>query len=335
MPDQNWLSQNELALARRLHWLQRQPNGDLFTKTSALHDIVIHKAGSQIQLIFRDPTASDVMSRLDLTDPLRLVAAYTQALMLGLIWQSEPEQVYIAGFGGGRVPLVLHHYFPQIGIECTELDPTVVELAERFFGVKPDEQLRVIIQDGRDYLERGRSRAAYDLIMLDAFRGTGYSPYRLATLDFYRVCQRKLAPGGVVLVSLLDIDPLYYAKIFTFSRSFEQAYACFYQDATVLIGSSAVALEPDEIVSRAEALQEAYRFRFPLVEVARKVLAPPDLAQYLAELEPQPLLEDAKLPPGYLAQLDKSSTIFSKARRDDPCPCESGKKYKNCHGRQS
>src|SRR5689334_8137581 len=102
---ENWLNNNEQSLLRRLQWLRQQPNGDIYSKASALHDIVVHKTGSQLQLLFRDPTASDVMSRLDLNDPLRLVAAYTQALMLGLIWMPQPQRAYVLGLGGGRLPL--------------------------------------------------------------------------------------------------------------------------------------------------------------------------------------------------------------------------------------
>lgn len=336
---ENWLNSNEQALVRRLQWLRQQPNGDIYHRASAFHDIVVHKAGSQIQLMFRDPTASYVMSRLDLNDPLRQVAAYTQALMLGLVWIPQPQRAYVLGLGGGRLPLILHHYFPEIEIESTELDPVVVEVAERFFGLKPDERLRVIVQDGREYLETLKPQQGnYDLIMLDAFRGTGYGPYRLATVEFYQLCRRQLSPQGVVLVSLLDIDPLYQAKIFTFSRAFEQVYFCFYQDATVLIGTNRSGLELDqaEIITRAEALQEFYRFRVHLVAIAGKVFDSVEVQNYLAELpiQAQVLLEDAHLPPDYLEQISAASTIFRKARSFESCPCGSGKKYKSCHGRQ-
>ncbi|WP_425474710.1 SEC-C metal-binding domain-containing protein [Candidatus Kinetoplastidibacterium blastocrithidiae] len=29
---------------------------------------------------------------------------------------------------------------------------------------------------------------------------------------------------------------------------------------------------------------------------------------------------------------DESKKLFSKTRRNEPCPCGSGKKYKHCHG---
>ena len=140
------------------------------------------------------------------------------------------------------------------------------------------------------------------------------------------------------MANLLDIDPLYKAKIFTFCQAFEQAYLCLYQDATVLIGTNnRPGLQPFEIINRAEALQELYHFHFPLEQVAHKVLGGAEVAEYLTNLsaESLALLEDDRPPQHYLQQLDTASPIFSKARRDDPCPCASGKKFKHCHGRMS
>ncbi|MGO2199950.1 SEC-C metal-binding domain-containing protein [Lactococcus laudensis] len=33
------------------------------------------------------------------------------------------------------------------------------------------------------------------------------------------------------------------------------------------------------------------------------------------------------------ANAETSGLDFSNVKRNDPCPCGSGKKYKNCHGR--
>jgi spermidine synthase len=333
MDYQNWLEANQRAILQRLNWLHRQPDGNLFLKHSPFHDIVVHKANNQMQLLFRDPTASDVMSRLDLRDPLRLVAAYTQALMLGPVVVDEPGRVYMIGFGAGRVPLVLHHYFPEVEIESTELDPAVVEIATRFFGISLDERLKVIVQDGRNFLTGRSAQERYDLIIVDAFRGTGYGPYRFATTEFYRLCQSQLTKNGAVLVSLLDIDPLYRAKILTFCRAFPQAYLCFYQDATILIGTTGPELEPQTLRERVLALEEKFEARYPLLPLTENLLSGESLAEYLSELAGEPVLTDGNPPAGYFESLPPTSTVFSKARKDDPCPCESGKKFRHCHGR--
>ena len=34
------------------------------------------------------------------------------------------------------------------------------------------------------------------------------------------------------------------------------------------------------------------------------------------------------------AQQVQGNVDFSKVKRNDPCPCGSGKKFKNCHGRK-
>lgn len=129
----DWFETNRVAILRRLSRLINEPQGILYTKRTELHDVVIRKVGTQIHLIFVDPTADEIMSRIDITNPLNLLACYTQAMMLSLVWKSEPNWVYMIGFGGGRVPMILHHYFPTVKVESTDIEPTVLEIATKFW----------------------------------------------------------------------------------------------------------------------------------------------------------------------------------------------------------
>jgi hypothetical protein len=121
---------------------------------------------------------------------------------LGLLWQPQPRRIYAIGLGGGRVPLVLHHYLPGAAIECSEIDPVVLRLAERYFGLRPDERLHVAIEDGREWLAGRDRRQPYDIIFVDAFLDRGYAPYRLATVEFCELAQAHLSERGVLIINL-------------------------------------------------------------------------------------------------------------------------------------
>ena len=133
-----------------------------------------------------------VQSILNLNDPIYLIFPYTQAMMLTLLWNSQPKKIYIAGFGGGSIPQVLHHYLPEVIIECTEVDANILSIAQNFFGVELNDRLRVKIQDGREYLEQKKCLDKYDIIMIDVAFGNGYMSYNLATQEFYQLCDRHL-----------------------------------------------------------------------------------------------------------------------------------------------
>jgi len=253
MNSQDWFDKNRTTILKKLHWLVAKPQGLIYEKRTALHDIAILKAGNQIRLIYEDPTTQEIMSRIDITAPLNLLAIYTQATMLSLIWQSEPSRVYVVGFGGGRIPMILHHYFPNVRIESADIEPAIAEIAEKYFGITFDDRMRLSIKDGRDYLITRHRRASvrYDLITLDGFRGIGYGPYRLSTLDFYHLCISHLTEQGVVAANMLDGDQLYLDKIKTFFQAFPTTYLLKYEGANVLIGTISPQISKSEILQRA------------------------------------------------------------------------------------
>ena len=174
-----------------------------------MHQLRVARRGDQLQLFFLGDDSHEVLSRMDVHDPLNLISPYTQAMMLSLLWRSEPNRVYVLGFGAGRVPMIFHHYIPEVQVECTELDKDVVEVSQSHFWIAFDHRLTVAVEDGRKFLERKSSPAGYDAIFVDAFRGTGNSPFPLATKEFCQLCKRHLAVGGVYAVNLLYGDTLY------------------------------------------------------------------------------------------------------------------------------
>src|SRR5262245_20081266 len=150
-----WLVQNHSATRQRLQWLREQPEGIIFAKPSGTHSVVVFKERSLIYLLFVEPAKPfpDVaQSRLNFNHPFFLVNRHEQAMLLALLWQSQPKKVCVVGLGGGRLPMVLHHHLPQLSVECVELDPIVIEAATKFFGLEPDERLNISLAEGRHYL---------------------------------------------------------------------------------------------------------------------------------------------------------------------------------------
>lgn len=299
----NWQNMNLAAIQQRLSWLQQQPDGVIFCKDSGVHYVAVRKDRSHIKLSLVEKVNlhTDLLqSVFDLKNPLHLVSEYTQAMMLGLVWQSQPQRIYIAGFGGGRIPLVLHHYLPESTIECADIDPIAVEAATQCFGVKLDSRLTVAIQDGREYLEQQKLDTQYDIIMTDVFFGNGYFPHRLATKEFYELCQKYLSSAGIMLVNLLQRDEFYAEKVKTFQSVFSQVYVCPWKDInSVLIGSNSAIIEKDEIVSRAKYLQNYHQFSFDLTERALEVKVGIELAEALPNLDKAQVLLDDSPPAGY------------------------------------
>jgi spermidine synthase len=272
-----WFERNLAAIHGRLREAREAPEGLVFMEEKASYRVLVVKEGSQVQLYFADGgdavdevNLSGVMSRVDVEAPLHLLGTYTQAMMLALLWCPRPSRAFMLGFGGGRVPLVLHHYFPRLRLEATELDVTVISLAHRFFGIGPDERMTVLAEDGRRYLERQPPEVRYDLILVDCFTGAGHHPFALSTREFYDVCQAHLAPGGVVVTNLVETDPLFAIKVDTFVASFRHVVRFQMEGVNCLFGSEA-AIDPEQARARADGIFAEHAFTFPFRELVDRL----------------------------------------------------------------
>ncbi len=324
------------AIHQRLHWLCEQPDGILFYEPSGVHFVRVEKKQSLIRLALVEQvslTSDLVQSELDLDNPLNLVSRASQAMMMGLLWKSEPKRIYIAGLGGGIIPLFLHHYFPQATIECTDIDPTLIEVATKFFGLQLDEQLRVIIQDGREYLAQRNQEIEYDLIFIDTILGSGYAPYRLATKEFYELCKSHLSKEGAIVVNLLQSDNFYTEKVKTIQSAFEQVYLCPVKGGNrIIIANNGSPKGKPEIIYIAKFLQESYQFSFSLVPKAIEIKIGEKLQEYVPNLDQVQILRDASPPTDYFDKLPSFNPVFAKVDKNHPCPCGSGQLFKDCHG---
>jgi len=247
------------------------PDETLYSSVRGARRILVRRAGSELQLLFDSEESCEIQSRLDPARPFDLLSPYTRAAMAALLWRPSPHRVYVVGLGGGRIPAVLGHHFPDARIDCTEVDPEVIAVAARFFGVVAGEQLRILLQDGREFLERREAAGPYDVIVVDAFTGRGSGVARLATLEFFAACRRQLAPGGVLVLSVLPGDPWGDRKLAAVGASFLRAFAYEEDGARVAFGYDGEAIGRDELIRRARRLQRDCRFAFSLSSVARRL----------------------------------------------------------------
>ncbi|CAN1213283.1 Spermine synthase [Tumidithrix helvetica PCC 7403] len=332
-----WQAQNRDAIAQRLEGISELEQQYCCFEPSGIHFVAVNKEESILQLaLFGQVELSSelVQSEIDLKQPLNLSAFYAQAILLSLVWQPQPQRVYMAGFGGGRIPLVLHHHFPDLKIECTEIDPTIVQVAQEFFGVQLDARLQVAIQDGRKYLVMQDSTVRYDLIIVDVILGNGYAPYRMATREFYQLCQDRLSQDGIVVVNLIQKDPFYLEKIKTIHSAFEHIYLCPLEKGnTVILATNQTLRSSLEIIEKAAQIASEHQFPFPFADRAQQIITPDRIHEYLPDLEKSQILTDEAPPQDYFEQLPSFKTVFAKVSPEHPCPCGSGSLYQDCHGK--
>lgn len=139
-------------------------------------------------------------SGMDLDNSTRLVFTYTRYFHLGFLIDSNISDVLFVGGGGFSGPKSFLAAYPNVRVDVVEIDPDVIQTAQRYFAVDPHPRLTIVNMDGRIYLMR--SNKVYDLIILDAYAKT-YVPFHLMTREFMELLSARLTPQGVVISNLI------------------------------------------------------------------------------------------------------------------------------------
>ena len=164
------------------------------------NDIFVSKEQSVLKLAFQWKGWYFQESDVNLADPDDLPMLYPRAMSIAAIYPQDIKRVLVLGLGGGAIPVYLDRFLPDATIDTVELDPGVIDVAKKYFGVRETNRFHLIESDGRVFLNRHSE--PYDLIMVDAFTGS-YIPFHLMTKEFYQLVRNRLAPHGVAAINIL------------------------------------------------------------------------------------------------------------------------------------
>eukprot|EP01034_Spumella_vulgaris_P043368 gene43368-53847_t len=93
----------------------------------------------------------------------KLVFGYTQRMFDALQYVPNVKRVLVIGIGGGSIPMAIREKYPDVMVDAVELDQEVINVAERFFNFKPNnELLRVFAEDGRVHIRRAIPHGSFD-----------------------------------------------------------------------------------------------------------------------------------------------------------------------------
>tara|TARA_B100000029_G_scaffold465949_1_gene501002 strand:- start:635 stop:1552 length:918 start_codon:yes stop_codon:yes gene_type:complete len=129
---------------------------------------------------------------------------YTEFLQMPLVWKPNAKRVLMIGLGGGSTQKAYRLYYPDIHVDVAEIDPMVVQVAARFFGVREGPGLKMNVGDGRRFLKQNKEK--YDIILLDAYTSTRKGsniPYHLATKEFFQLTSDNLTADGVLAYNVI------------------------------------------------------------------------------------------------------------------------------------
>ena len=173
---------------------------------------------------------------------------YIRVAAAGLAFTAGRERALVMGLGGGAFPMLLHRRVPGMQIDVVEINPTVADVAKRFFGVTEDARLKIHLEDGGKFMKGEGAR--YDVMLLDAYSDTGI-PEHLRSAAFFEDVRRRLDPKGAAIINIALLDADAEARLIrTFAGAFEGCTLLRGQRLgnTILVGTDGP--QPDEAALR-------------------------------------------------------------------------------------
>lgn len=223
-------------------------------------------------------------------DELDLPVTYTQSMTAGLAYASELTSAAIIGLGGGRTAWYYHKSVPDLDFTAAELDPEVARLTDEYFGVRPEKNFAIEVQDGRVWL--AKSEKDFDVILIDAYRGP-FVPFHLLTSEFYKLVAKHLEPGGVAVQNVEPTTMLFDSAVATINSAFEHVVFLRGKGNIVILAYNGRLKDEATLQRQAAERTRQYHLRYPLTEILDRRFAP----QWNAETKP---LTDDFAPVEYL-----------------------------------
>jgi spermidine synthase len=189
------------------------------SKESVYNNIYVYRTGTYLSMTFGHNQHLYEESRYNTADDRELPEPYTEFMTASLMYPKKINSILEIGTGGGRTAWYLHRFLPKVQITTVELDPAVVELSRKYFGIKDEPNFRVAARDGRMFLADSKDR--YDVILIDAYRGP-FAPFHMLTKEFYQIVKGHLAEGGVIAQNVEPSTMLFDSAVKTLYTVFPQ-----------------------------------------------------------------------------------------------------------------
>lgn len=110
------------------------------------------------------------------------------------------SRILVLGVGGGTVFGILKRLFPQAAMTGVDIDPTILDIAEKYFGLADMPGLTLIHDDAQGFVHKTREH--YDLVIVDLFFG-GVIPEFVTKEPFLGDLRRITSPHGSIVINYL------------------------------------------------------------------------------------------------------------------------------------
>ncbi len=127
------------------------------------------------------------------------------------------KQCLILGLGAGSAAKLVSRFYPGAKIVGIEIDPEIIRLGEKYFGLTEISNLEIKISDATNVIrDRQHVTRKFDMILVDLYLGEQV-PASAETDKFLQAVKKILVPDGVAI-----FNRLYYSEKIEKTNTFEK-----------------------------------------------------------------------------------------------------------------
>jgi spermidine synthase len=236
----------------------------LESKESLYNNIYVYEQPPYVSMTFGHNRRIYTESVFNTQDDKDLPVEYTRFMTTSLMYTKDVHSILEIGFGGGRTAWYLHRFLPNVAVTSVELDPAVLQLAKKYFGIRDEPNFQVANRDGRLFLSESKDK--YDIILIDAYRGP-FVPFHLLTKEFYQIVKDHLADGGVVAQNIEPTTMLFDSAVKTINAVFPQLDFYRADGNIVTVAYDGPERKVEDLAAAARDRDKAYGLRYGLAEM--------------------------------------------------------------------
>lgn len=224
-------------------------------------DTIDDKTDQPIRILFLATEAHSVIYK----NSDQIYSEYLKFYSLDNLFKPNITKALTLGGGAYIAPLNFLMRHPTAEMTVVEIDPTVTQVAENYFQLKPDPRLNIIHQDGRIFLNNNQEK--FDVIYGDAFTSSLSIPFQLTTKQALEKIHDSLVDDGILILNVISSlsgkkSKFFQAEYLTLQQIFSQIYifpAHYYDQAGLNKPQNIIiiATKSTKRLSRADLLQKA------------------------------------------------------------------------------
>jgi predicted O-methyltransferase YrrM len=135
--------------------------------------------------------------------PNELPFWYTQQIVRSVAQAADKRNILVLGGGAFTIPEYLARHNPKSTIDVVEIDPSLKEIAKKYFDYQSLENIHAIDGDARTYVNTAAKQ--YDVVIVDVYSDVSV-PFSLLTQEYAQRLGAITTNGGVVIINAIAAE---------------------------------------------------------------------------------------------------------------------------------